>query len=164
MIVIAAILASAPAWVASRNLRLMLEILVVLTMAQLWNLLWRGMSAFCRWDTRGSSRSGPMRISPITAGCCRLSFPFAVLICALVAAGIAPYLFRLRDAYFAIAIWVLADIARVTVTNTRWFAQIGIWGYVGARFGVEIFGVCRVPFEMTADIESREQLASQPRI
>jgi branched-chain amino acid transport system permease protein len=125
-IVVAAILASAPSWVAPGNLRLMLEILVVLTMAQLWNLLagYVGLLSLGHQGFVGIGAYALFNISNHGGLSPFIAFPFAVVICALVAAGIAPFLFRLRDAYFAIAIWVLAEIARVTVTNTRWLGQI----------------------------------------
>jgi branched-chain amino acid transport system permease protein len=44
--------------------------------------------------------------------------PAAPIVCAVVAAAVAPILFRLRDAYFAIATWVFSEIALALISKS----------------------------------------------
>ena len=48
---------------------------------------------------------------------CDRTLPLAFVAGALGAAVIAPFVFRLRDAYFAISIWVIAKIVRLFISQ-----------------------------------------------
>ena len=45
--------------------------------------------------------------------------PVAPLVCAIVAAVIALFLFRLREAYFAIGMWVFSEIVSLMVSKSE---------------------------------------------
>ncbi len=103
--------------------RLLGEALLMLAMAQMWNLLagytglvsighqvFVGVGAYALFV--GSDTLG---ISPYAA------IPLAGLAGGLLALLIAPLLFRLRDAYFSIGMWVFAEILRLLVTKSSTF-------------------------------------------
>jgi branched-chain amino acid transport system permease protein len=119
-VVVAVILASVPAWAGEGNVRLLAEILAVYFMAQMWNLLagyvgllsigaqaFVGVGAYAFFAL---ADFGP--VNPFVA------VPIAPIACAIVAAVIAPILFRLRDAYFAIATWVFSEIVLALVSKS----------------------------------------------
>jgi branched-chain amino acid transport system permease protein len=111
-VLLTAAVAGAPFVLNEGFLRLAAECLLLLTMAQMWNLLagyaglvslghqvFVALGAYALFLT-----SGWFEITPIWA------LPVAPLVAAAVAAIIAFPLFRLRDAYFSIAMWVFAEI------------------------------------------------------
>lgn len=112
-------LAAAPRFIDSGQLRLGSEILLTLAVAMMWNLLagyaglvslghqaFVGVGAYVLFIA--SNRFG---ISPY------FMVPAAGLGAALLAAMIAPLMFRLRDAYFSVGTWVVADVVRLLVTR-----------------------------------------------
>jgi branched-chain amino acid transport system permease protein len=113
-------LAAAPLLLGAGNLGLATEILLVFTMAQMWNLLAGyaglislGHAAFIGMGGYVLYAASNLLGLPIYA-----SIPAAFLVTGLVAAIIAPLLFRLRDAYFAIGTWVFAEIVHILVTKS----------------------------------------------
>lgn len=113
---------TAPFIFDSGDLRLMTEILLMLTMAQMWNLLagYTGLVSMGHQVFVGSGAyflffvSEQLGISPYWV------LPFCAFWSALVAAVVAPFLFRLRDAYFSIGTWVFADIVYLLVSKAGW--------------------------------------------
>jgi branched-chain amino acid transport system permease protein len=102
------------------TLRLAGEILLAIGMAQMWNLLagytglfslghqlFVGLGAYALYEA--TQRLG---LAPHWA------LPFAGAMGALAAAVLAPALFRLREAYFSIGLWVFAEIAYLIVSKT----------------------------------------------
>lgn len=119
--------ASAPMLVGEGIVRLLTEAFLMLVMAQMWNLLagyaglvsmghqvFVAIGAYALFAT-----SVMLGISPYWA------LPAAPLVCALVAAPIAIPLFRLRDAYFSIGMWVFAEIIAAIVTKSAWLGGTG---------------------------------------
>jgi len=114
------VLAALPFVLGSGDLGLATEILLVFTMAQMWNLLAGyagllslGQAAFIGMGGYALYGVTNLLNLPIYAGILA-----AFVITALVAALIAPLLFRLRDAYFAIGTWVFAEIVHILVTKS----------------------------------------------
>lgn len=113
----ALLVAAAPAQLDAGWLRLGSEILLMLAMAQMWNLLagYTGLVSFGHQAFIGVGAyllfyvSDRFEIHPF------LLAPAAGAACAVLAALIAPLLFRLRDAYFSVGIWVFAEIVYVLV-------------------------------------------------
>jgi branched-chain amino acid transport system permease protein len=119
----AAVLAFAlllPRFADAGTLRLVGEILLAIGMAQMWNLLagytglfsfghqlFVGLGAYTLYES--TQRFG---LAPHWA------LPFAGAMGALAAALLAPALFRLREAYFSIGLWVFAEIAYLIVSKT----------------------------------------------
>jgi branched-chain amino acid transport system permease protein len=113
-------LAVLPLVVGSGDLGLATEILLVFTMAQMWNLLagYAGLLSLGHAAFIGMGGYALYAVTnllglPIYAGILA-----AFVITAAVAAVIAPLLFRLRDAYFAIGTWVFAEIVHILVTKS----------------------------------------------
>jgi branched-chain amino acid transport system permease protein len=103
------------------TLSLISEILVVIALAQMWNLL-AGYSGLLSLGHQGFIGAGAYFVfifSNWTAANPFLSFLLAGLFSGALALAVAPFLFRLREAYFAIGIWVLAEIARLCVENSE---------------------------------------------
>ena len=119
-LVLVAIGAAAPFVLNEGFLRLATECLLLLTMAQMWNLLAGyaglvslGHQVFVAFGAYALFlTSGWLEVTPIWV------LPVAPLIAAAVAAVIAFPLFRLRDAYFSIAIWVFAEIIGALVMKS----------------------------------------------
>ncbi|MCD6674495.1 MAG: branched-chain amino acid ABC transporter permease [Burkholderiaceae bacterium] len=117
----ALLVAAAPTQLDAGWLRLGSEILLMLAMAQMWNLLagYTGLVSFGHQAFIGVGAyllfyvSDRFEIHPF------LLAPAAGAACAVLAALIAPLLFRLRDAYFSVGIWVFAEIVYVLVSKTR---------------------------------------------
>ena len=111
-VVLVALIAGAPFVLNEGFLRLATECLLLLTMAQMWNLLAGyaglvslGHQVFIAFGAYALFlTSGWLEVTPIWV------LPVAPLVAAAVAAIIAFPLFRLRDAYFSIAMWVFAEI------------------------------------------------------
>lgn len=119
-----AVLASAlaPRWLDAGQLRLASEILLALGMAQMWNLLagytgllslghqlFVALGAYALFEA-----TQRLQIAPTWA------LPLAGLAGAAMAALLAPLLFRLREAYFAIGLWVFAEIGALLVSKSAW--------------------------------------------
>ncbi|HSV36686.1 branched-chain amino acid ABC transporter permease [Ramlibacter sp. WS9] len=115
----AALAAMAPRFADAGVLRLCAEILLAICMAQMWNLLagytgllslghqiFVGIGAYVLFE--GSQRLG---VAPYWL------LPAAGLAGGLAAALMAPALFRLREAYFSIGLWVFAEIAYLAVSK-----------------------------------------------
>lgn len=111
--------ALAPHWLDAGLMRLASEVLLAICLAQMWNLLagygglmslghqlFIGVGAYALFDLAQRTGVSPFWLLPLSA-----------LAGALCAALIAPALFRLRDAYFAIGIWVVAEVVALLASK-----------------------------------------------
>jgi len=118
-IVATAIVIATPSFVAEGDMRFLIEVFAVFAFAQGWNFLagyvgimsfgqqlFIGLGAYCLFLTSNLTGMNPFLILP-------LSFVFS----GLFAAAISPFIFRLRDAYLAISIWVIAEIVRQFISQ-----------------------------------------------
>ena len=143
LVVCAALAAAAPALLDAGWLRLASEVLLMLAMAQMWNLLagYTGLVSLGHQAFIGIGAyllfyvSDRFEIHPFVL------VPLAGVAGAAVAASIAPLLFRLRDAYFSVGIWVFAEIVYVLATKTR---------ELGATSGVALKSIRLVDVETFA--------------
>jgi branched-chain amino acid transport system permease protein len=116
------LLAVAPAIVGEGGLRFATECFLILAMAQMWNLLagYTGLVSFGHQVFVGLGAYGLFTVS----GWLELSpywvLPVAPAVCAVVAAVIAIPLFRLREAYFSIAMWVFSEIISAITMKSTW--------------------------------------------
>jgi branched-chain amino acid transport system permease protein len=114
--------AALPAVMGEGGLRFLSECLLMLVMAQMWNLLAgyaglvsMGHQAFVAIGAYAAFMTSiHLQISPYFA------LPAAPLVCAVVAVPIARPLFRLREAYFSIAMWVFAEILAAAANKSVW--------------------------------------------
>jgi len=143
LVACAALAAAAPSLLDAGWLRLASEVLLMLAMAQMWNLLagytglvslghqaFIGIAAYLLFYVSDRFEIHPFALVPVAGAAC-----------ALVAALIAPLLFRLRDAYFSVGIWVFAEIVYVLATKTR---------ELGASSGVALKAIRLVDVETFA--------------
>ncbi len=115
-------LAFAPLLAETATLRLMVEILAMVAMAQAWNLL-AGFTGFVSVGQQAFIGIGAyaLFLFAIKAGISPfLAVPLGGLVAAGIGAAAAPALFHLRGPYFAIGTWVLAEMFRIFITNTAW--------------------------------------------
>lgn len=139
----ALVAALAPQWLDAGLMRLASEVLLAICLAQMWNLLagygglmslghqlFIGVGAYALFDL--AQRTG---ISPYWL------LPLSGLAGALCAALIAPALFRLREAYFAIGIWVMAEVVALLVSKTQALGgNAGLTLDMSALEDIELFG------------------------
>lgn len=133
----------APHWLDAGLMRLASEVLLAICLAQMWNLLagygglmslghqlFIGVGAYALFDLAQRTGFSPYWLLPLTA-----------LAGALCAALIAPALFRLREAYFAIGIWVMAEVVALLVTKTQALGgTAGLTLDMSALEDIELFG------------------------
>jgi len=117
-----AVTVAAP-WVIGEGVqRFLAEVFLMLAMAEMWNLLagyaglvsmgqqvFVGLGAYSLFFASMSFNVAPYWVLPL-----------ALLVCAGVAAVIALFLFRLREAYFAIGMWVFSEIVSLVVSKSEW--------------------------------------------
>lgn len=123
LLVFLALAAAAPWFVDGHTLRLAVEVLVMIAMAQAWNLL-AGYTGFVSVGQQAFIGLGAYAL--FTAAIHGEVDPFVAVLAggaaaAAVGALAAPALFRLRGPHFAIGTWVLAELLRIALTQTAWF-------------------------------------------
>lgn len=129
------LLLAMPELVAEGNLRLTIEIFTVFAFAQSWNFLagYVGLMSFGQQLFIGLGAyfvfvvSDRLGLNPF------LLLPVAFLFCGGAAALISPFVFRLRDAYFAISIWVIAEIVRLYIAQNDWLGSVSGLPLVATR-------------------------------
>lgn len=119
-----ALLAAAPWWGKTAELRLIGEFMIYLSLASLWNLL-AGYAGLISVGQQAYVGFGGymmftcaiyLGLSPL------LAIPVAGLLGALISIPVAFLVFRLKGAYFAIGTWVVAEVFRLA------FAQMSSLG------------------------------------
>jgi len=114
-------LVAAPWLVGEGAQRFLSEAMLMLAMAQMWNLLagyaglvsmgqqvFVGLGAYCLFFS-----SIWLKVAPFWV------LPLAPLLCAIVAAIVALFMFRLREAYFAIGTWVFSEVVSLMISKTE---------------------------------------------
>ena len=114
-IIAMACVAAGPWFLGQGTMRLVSEILLVLAMAQMWNLLagYAGLVSFGHQAFVGGGAYAVFAVSNNLGLNPYVSLLAAPIAAAAMAAVLAPLLFRLRDAYFAIGIWVVAEVLAI---------------------------------------------------
>jgi branched-chain amino acid transport system permease protein len=109
--------------------QLVMEMLLVFAMAQGWNLLcgYTGLLSFGHHAFVGLGAYALFLTVNMLGASPYVSLGASALVCILVALVMALLLHRLRDAYFSIGIWVLADSLRLL---------FGQWEWAGSSRGV----------------------------
>jgi branched-chain amino acid transport system permease protein len=123
LLVIAALVA-APWWAGRANMRLLGEIYAFLALASLWNLLagFTGLVSVGQQAFVGLGGYALFAAAIFYGVPPLLAVVLAGVIGALIALPLAPVLFRLQGAYFAIGTWVAAEVFRLV------FAQVSALG------------------------------------
>jgi branched-chain amino acid transport system permease protein len=117
--------AAAPFLLGEGLIRLAGEILLVFAMAQMWNLLsgYAGLLSIGHQVFVGAGAYGMFTLSIYAGVNPYLAIALAPLFSGVLAALIAPILFRLRDAYFTIGMWVFSEIVAILVGKSAWLGQ-----------------------------------------
>jgi branched-chain amino acid transport system permease protein len=127
-----------PAWGTAGMMRLLVELLTLLAMAQMWNLL-AGYAGLVSIGQQAFVGVGAYTLYVATDRV-GLSPVVAVLLVAVAAALVAVltslFAFRLRGGYFAIGTWVIAEVFRLVVTQVP---------ALGAGSGVTIQSLVAMP-------------------
>jgi len=115
-----AFLALAPFSLGDGSLHLATEFFVIVVIASMWNLLagYAGLVSLGNQMYFGAGGYVLFLFANATGLHPYWGIPVAFVFGAVAAALVAPLLFRLRDAYFAIASWVLAEIVSILVQKT----------------------------------------------
>lgn len=123
-LLLVAVLFAAPWWAGRANVRLLGEILSFVALASLWNLLagYAGLASVGQQAYVGFGGYALFALAMFFGVHPLVAIAAAGLVGALVAIPIAPLLFRLQGAYFAIGTWVLAEVFRLS------FAQVAALG------------------------------------
>lgn len=123
LLVVVALIA-APWWLGRANMRLLGEVYAFLALASLWNLLagFTGLVSVGQQAFVGLGGYALFAAAIFFGVPPLLAVALAGVIGALVALPLAPILFRLQGAYFAIGTWVAAEVFRLT------FAQVSSLG------------------------------------
>lgn len=150
--VLAAIaLISAPYMAGEGNLRYVVEIFCVFAFAQSWNFLagYVGLMSFGQQLFIGLGAyfvftvSNKLGLSPFWM------VPVAFVFTGAFAAIISPLVFRLRDAYFAISIWVIAEIVRLFIAQRDFFGSVSGLPLIATR-GLDRSSVAMWTFYLAA--------------
>ena len=119
-----AALAAAPWWAGRADLRLLGEVYSFVALATLWNLLagYAGLVSVGQQAYVGFGGYALFALAMFLGVHPLLAIVLAGIAGALIAIPVAPLLFRLQGAYFAIGTWVLAEVFRLG------FAQVSSLG------------------------------------
>ena len=123
-------------FIAGRGtLFLMMEILVIIALSQAWNLPagYGGLLSLGHHGFIGIGGYSLYVLSRDSGLHVLLAIPLAGVVTGLFALAITPILFRLRAVYFAVGMWVAAEIIRILVMRTDWLGGASGMPLAGAR-------------------------------
>lgn len=117
-------LATAPLWAGRADLRLLMEALSFLALAQMWNLLagYTGLISVGQQAYVGLGGYIFFALAMFGGVPVLLAIPLAALAAGLVAIPTGWIAFRLQGAYFAIGTWVIAEVFRLIAAQ---FSSLG---------------------------------------
>jgi branched-chain amino acid transport system permease protein len=113
-------LAAVP-WAADAGvMRVVIEFITLLVLAQMWNLLagYAGLVSIGQQAYVGLGGYALIVLADDLGVNPFLAVPLAGLVAAAVAVPTASLVFRFRDAYFAVGTWAVAEVYRLLIANT----------------------------------------------
>ncbi len=118
--IVVVVLALAPFWAGRADLRLLMEILSFLALAQMWNLLagYSGLISIGQQAFVGLGGYLFFAMAMFAGVPILAALPLAAVITALIAIPTGWIAFRLQGAYFAIGTWVIAEVFRLIAAQT----------------------------------------------
>lgn len=131
------VLAALPLWGGPDLMRTLVELFVLLALAQMWNLL-AGYPGLVSVGQQAYIGIGAYILLVLTdlGLSVWLVLPAVVFGCTLVALVVAPLIFSLEVGHFAIGTWVVAEVFRLWIINIP---------QVGGGSGATITGLARIP-------------------
>lgn len=124
LILVTIALALAPLWAGRADLRLLMEVMSFLALAQMWNLLagYSGLISIGQQAFVGLGGYLFFALAMFGGLPLLAALPLAALLTLIIAIPTGWVAFRLHGAYFAIGTWVIAEVFRLSA------AQIGALG------------------------------------
>lgn len=135
-------IALAPTFLDDGQMALGMEMLVVLIICSMWNFLagYAGLVSLGHQAYFGIGGYAAFILSNALDVHPFLMLPMSALVPAVVALLLAPLMFRLRDAYFAIGTWVLAEVIFIIFQRSDKLGGItGMPLFTGGYLGEEIY-------------------------
>jgi branched-chain amino acid transport system permease protein len=126
---IVAALVTLPSWGSDSLQRKILEMMILVSMAQMWNLLagFGGVVSVGQQAFVGLGAYSMIFFVNVHGQNLYWSIPMAALVAAAISVPIGLVAFRLRGSYFAIGTWVLAEVcAKILVTQKKLGAGDGV--------------------------------------
>lgn len=116
---ICGLLVSLPFWADSSTLRLLVEFMCYLVLAQMWNLLagYGGLISIGQQAFIGIGGYGLFLMSNHINMNPFIAVLVGGIIAAILAVPTAKIVFRLRGGYFAVGTWVVAEVYRLAISN-----------------------------------------------
>jgi branched-chain amino acid transport system permease protein len=113
------VLAAAPWWGGPATISTLVEVLVYIGLASLWNLLagYAGLVSVGQQAYVGLGGYTLFGLASLFGVDPLLAIPAAGLLTAVISVPVAGLLFRLRGPYFAIGSWVVAEVFRLLLAN-----------------------------------------------
>jgi branched-chain amino acid transport system permease protein len=128
-VVVVGVMALMPSWGDASLERKMVELLTLLSLAQMWNLLagFAGVVSVGQQAFVGLGAYSMVALVNVHNQNLYISVPISALITALIAIPLGFVAFRLRGSYFAIGTWVLAEmISLIVIQQTALGAGNGV--------------------------------------
>jgi branched-chain amino acid transport system permease protein len=119
-VLLLAVLASLPAWSDAAAMRMLVEFIALLVLAQMWNLLagYAGLVSIGQQAFVGLGGYGLIVLADDLGVNPFVAVPLAGLVAAIFALPTALLVFRFRAGYFAVGTWAVAEVYRLLVANT----------------------------------------------
>jgi len=119
-VAIAAGLALLPGWADASMLRLIVEAVCLLMLAQMWNLLagYGGLVSVGQQAYVGLGGYALVTLADFAGLDPFVCVPLVGMVAALAALPVSRIVFRLQGGYFAIGTWVIAEVFRLAIANT----------------------------------------------
>lgn len=136
LFILAALLLASVPFVADRGtVFLAMEVLIVIALAQAWNLPagYGGLLSLGHHGFVGLGGYALYALSRDLGVHVLVSIVLAGFVTGLFALAITPILFRLRAVYFAVGMWVVAEIIRILVMRSDWLGGPSGMPLTGAR-------------------------------
>jgi branched-chain amino acid transport system permease protein len=120
VLIVLGLLAAAPAWGGASTMRLLVEFIALLVLAQMWNLLagYAGLVSIGQQAYVGLGGYALIVLADDFGVNPFLAVPLAGLVAAALALPTAALVFRFRAGSFAVGTWAVAEVYRLLVANT----------------------------------------------
>lgn len=120
------------------QMKLLVEFFTLMAMAQMWNLLagYAGLVSIGQQAFIGLGAYGLYAFTDIANMPVLVALAAAAVVTGLIAVLTAPFVFRLQGGYFAVGTWVLAEVFRLIVVQSK---------QLGAGTGVTIQSLIQIP-------------------
>lgn len=144
-------LATVPTWADVSTVRKLVQLFILLAMAQMWNLLagFAGLASVGQQAFVGLGAYGMVILVNNQHYSLYWSILLSGLLAAIVSIPMGLVAFRLRGSYFAIGTWVLAEVARLVMKNSKSVgggsgASLKVAGYKAADRAQSIYWIALV--------------------